>query len=52
MISAKELDEKTLERLRENARRRARKDFTWENACRRYLLVYENAVDKAIPFLR
>ena len=52
MISAKELDERTLERLRENARRRARKDFTWENACRRYLLVYENAVDKAVPFLR
>ncbi len=52
MILAKELDEKTLERLRENARMRARKDFTWENACRRYLLVYENAVDKAVPFLR
>ena len=51
MISAKELDEKTLEKLRENAKRRARKDFTWEKACRRYLLVYTGAVDKAMPFL-
>ena len=52
MIKAKELDEETLERLRENARRRAREDFTWEKACRRYMLVYTGAVDKAIPFLR
>jgi len=51
MISAKELDEGTLARLRENAKRRARKDFTWEKACRRYLLVYTGAVDKAMPFL-
>ncbi len=51
MVSAKELDEGTLTRLRENARRRAREDFTWEKACRRYLLVYTGAVDKAMPFL-
>ncbi|WP_457741698.1 glycogen/starch synthase [Thermococcus sp.] len=51
MISAKELDERTLSRLRENAKRRARKDFTWEKACRRYLIVYTGSVDKAVPFL-
>ena len=51
MIKAKELDEGILTRLRENARRRAREDFTWEKACRRYLLVYTGAVDKAMPFL-
>lgn len=51
MVSAKELDEGTLARLRENAKKRARRDFTWEKACRRYLLVYTGAVDKAMPFL-
>lgn len=52
IIRASELDEETLKRLRENGKRRAREDFTWEKACRRYLRVYQNAVDKAIPFLR
>ncbi|ASA78607.1 glycogen synthase [Thermococcus sp. 5-4] len=52
MVFAKELDEGTLRKLRENGKKRARKDFTWENACRRYMKVYEGAVDKAVPFLR
>ncbi|MCD6524355.1 MAG: glycogen synthase [Thermococcus sp.] len=52
MVFAKELDEETLRRLRENGRKRATKDFTWENACRRYMRVYEGAVDRAVPFLR
>ncbi|WP_297522642.1 glycosyltransferase, partial [Thermococcus sp.] len=52
IISAGYLDEKTLQRLRENGRRRARVDFTWEKACRRYLNLYLGSVDKAIPFLR
>ncbi|AMQ18823.1 glycogen synthase [Thermococcus peptonophilus] len=52
IIRASELDEETLKRLRENGERRAREDFTWEKACRRYLRVYRDAVDKAIPFLR
>jgi starch synthase len=52
MVLAKELDDATLRKLRENGKKRARKDFTWENACRRYMKVYEGAVDKAVPFLR
>lgn len=52
IIRASELDEETLKRLRENGKRRAGEDFTWEKACRRYLRVYQDAVDKAIPFLR
>ncbi|NJE77312.1 glycogen synthase [Thermococcus sp. ES12] len=52
MVLANDLDGETLKRLRENGKRRARKDFTWENACRRYIKVYEGAVDKAVPFLR
>jgi len=52
MISAKELDAETLKGLRENAKRRARQDFTWEKACGRYVLLYKGAVDKAMPFLR
>ncbi|NJE30276.1 glycogen synthase [Thermococcus sp. 18S1] len=51
MVFAKELDEGTLRKLRENGKKRARKDFTWENACRRYMRVYEGAVDRAVPFL-
>ena len=51
MVFAKELDDSTLRKLRENGKKRARKDFTWENACRRYVRVYEGAVDKAVPFL-
>jgi len=52
MVFAKELDEETLRKLRENGKRRARVDFTWENTCRRYMRVYEGTVDKAVPFLR
>ncbi len=52
MVFAKELDEESLRRLRENAKRRAREDFTWEKACRRYMRVYEGTVDRAVPFLR
>ncbi len=52
MVLAKELDEETLKRLRENGKRRARKNFTWENACRRYLQAYGGAVDRAVSFLR
>lgn len=51
MVFAKELNPETLGKLRENAKRRAKNEFTWEKACRRYVLVYENAVDKAMPFL-
>ena len=47
-----ELDEETLGKLRENGKRRAREDFTWEKACRRYMRVYGDTVDKAMPFLR
>jgi ADP-glucose type glycogen/starch synthase len=52
IIRASELDDETLRKLRENGKNRAKEDFTWEKACRRYLKVYQNAVDKAIPFLR
>ncbi len=53
MIRAMELDDGTLERLRRNGKKRGREDFTWENACRRYVRVYEGTVDKAVPpFLR
>ncbi len=52
MIRAKNLDEETLKRLRENGKERAREDFTWKKACERYVKVYLNEVDKAIPFLR
>ncbi len=41
IIRASELDEETLKRLRENGKRRAREDFTWEKACRRYLSISE-----------
>ncbi|WP_461863547.1 glycogen/starch synthase [Thermococcus sp.] len=51
MIRAKELDEETLNRLRKNAKVRVR-DFTWEAACRRYIRVYRDETDKAIPFIR
>ncbi|NJF25619.1 glycogen synthase [Thermococcus sp. Bubb.Bath] len=52
LITAKELDDETLNRMRENGKRRARVDFTWENACRRYVNLYMDAVDKAMHFLR
>ncbi|KUH32594.1 glycogen synthase [Thermococcus celericrescens] len=52
MVLAKELDEGTLRKLRENGKRRARNDFTWENACGRYMKVYGGTVDRAVPFLR
>ncbi|ASJ03393.1 glycogen synthase [Thermococcus profundus] len=52
IVRAMELDEETLNGLRENGKRHAREDFTWERACRRYVKVYENGVDKAMSFLR
>ncbi|ASJ10271.1 glycogen synthase [Thermococcus sp. P6] len=52
MVEAAGLDGETLERLRKNGRKRGREEFTWEKACRRYLKVYEGAVDRAVPFLR
>ncbi|ASJ08323.1 glycogen synthase [Thermococcus siculi] len=52
MIRAKNLDDSTLERLRENGRRRGREDFTWRKACERYVRAYLNEVDRAISFLR
>ncbi|AFL95087.1 glycogen synthase [Thermococcus cleftensis] len=52
LVLAKEIDKETLRKLRENGKRRARKDFTWENACGRYIKVYDGVVDKAVPFLR
>ncbi|AEK73137.1 glycogen synthase [Thermococcus sp. 4557] len=52
MVLAKELDDATLRKLRENGKKRARKDFMWENACGRYMRVYEGAADRAVPFLR
>jgi len=52
IVRAWELDEATLKLLRANGKRHAREDFTWKNACLRYMRVYENRVDKAIPFLR
>ncbi|WP_297503145.1 glycogen/starch synthase [Thermococcus sp.] len=52
MIRAKGIDEKTLMRLRENGKRRARENFTWEKACKRYVRVYDGRVDRAISFLR
>ncbi|NJE85970.1 glycogen synthase [Thermococcus sp. CX2] len=52
MIWAKELDDETLERLRENGKKRAREDFSWEKACERYVRVYGGRVDKAVSFLR
>ncbi len=51
MIRAKDIDEKTLLRLRENGKRRARENFTWEKACKRYVRVYDGRVDRAISFL-
>ena len=51
MIRAKNLDGETLAKLRENGRRRAREDFTWKKACERYVKVYLNEVDRAMPFL-
>ncbi|WP_456367492.1 glycogen/starch synthase [Thermococcus sp.] len=51
MILAKNLDEKTLRKLRENGRKRARDEFKWENACRRYVDVYTGSVDRAMSFL-
>ncbi|ASJ01125.1 glycogen/starch synthase [Thermococcus gorgonarius] len=52
MIRAKNLDEETLNRLRENGKKRARKDFTWPNACERYVKAYLNEIDRAMSFLR
>ncbi|WP_297507623.1 glycogen/starch synthase [Thermococcus sp.] len=52
LVSAKNLEEETLRRLRENGKKRARKDFTWESACRRYTSVYTGSVDRAMSFLR
>ncbi|ASJ06343.1 glycogen/starch synthase [Thermococcus pacificus] len=52
MIIAKNLDEETLNRLRENGRRRGREDFTWKKACERYVKAYLNEVDRAMSFLR
>jgi ADP-glucose type glycogen/starch synthase len=52
MIRAKNLEDGTVERLRRNGRRRGREGFTWEKACRRYVRVYLNEVDRAISFLR
>jgi len=40
-----------IKKLRENGKRRAREDFTWRNACIRYLRAYKNEVDKAVSFL-
>lgn len=51
MIRAKNLDGETLQRLRENGKRRAREDFTWKKACERYVRVYLNEVDRAISFV-
>jgi ADP-glucose type glycogen/starch synthase len=52
IITAKELDDEILNRMRENGKRRARVDFAWENACRRYVNLYMDAIDKIMPFLR
>ena len=51
IIRAGELEEETRELLRKNGKRHAREDFTWGNACRRYMRVYENRVDRAASFL-
>ncbi|WP_297497474.1 glycogen/starch synthase [Thermococcus sp.] len=52
MVTTKNLDTETLQRLRENGKKRARKDFTWKKACRRYLNVYTGSVDRVMSFLR
>ncbi len=51
IIMAKELDRDTLKRMRRNGRERASKQFTWDNACKRYERVYKNEVDKATSFI-
>ena len=52
MIQLREKDPELLSKMRKNGKRRSKEDFTWENACKRYIKAYRNDIDKAVEFLR